>query len=113
MSRRKLDPAFEPLRFYDQVWDGGCPSYAPEAADPPKSKAPEKAKKKNPHKTFWLTLREVAVKSELPRAAKSGTACSVSERARTFVHEQLADEPRAGSQIEAAPEALDNIPERC
>jgi hypothetical protein len=48
------------------------------------------------------------VKSQLPRAAKNATACSVSERVRTFVREQFADEPRAGSQIEAAPEALVN-----
>jgi hypothetical protein len=47
------------------------------------------------------------VRSQLPRAAKSATACSVSERVRTFVREQFADEPGAGSQIEAAPEALD------
>lgn len=50
---------------HDEIWNEVVRQHAPEAADPPKSEAPEKAKK-HPCKTVGLGHSGAAPKSETP-----------------------------------------------
>jgi hypothetical protein len=95
VRRRRAYPGAGPIRgstpcVYDR--NEVVRQHHPEAA--PKSEAPEKVKKKNPSKTFWLIQQR--------KPARSATG--VSERARTQPSSETRDRPKPGAQIEPATE---------